>query len=137
MKGSPLPGLGGPLPIIGRDPFDFSVWPEAVPEAQAIRVKAPTPTLAVMMALAGFYRQGVADGVAEIPREDEAPEDFFLRDCRKRIRRVRVLMHPLGMQIAELQACRICGCCEDRACNPPCAWVEDDRCSRCRPEIIL
>jgi hypothetical protein len=27
--------------------------------------------------------------------------------------------------------CRLCGCTNDKACNPPCRWVEPDRCSGC------
>lgn len=28
--------------------------------------------------------------------------------------------------------CRVCGCTDDRACTPPCSWVEPDLCSACR-----
>jgi hypothetical protein len=27
--------------------------------------------------------------------------------------------------------CRLCGCTQDKACDPPCHWVEQDRCSGC------
>jgi hypothetical protein len=27
--------------------------------------------------------------------------------------------------------CRVCGCTERDACDPPCEWVEDDLCSGC------
>lgn len=29
------------------------------------------------------------------------------------------------------RTCRICGCTDDHACNPPCWWVDDDACSSC------
>lgn len=28
--------------------------------------------------------------------------------------------------------CRVCGCTEMNACNPPCAWAEPDLCTGCR-----
>lgn len=35
-------------------------------------------------------------------------------------------------------ACRICGCTNVDACDPPCHWVEADLCSRCEArEIVL
>jgi hypothetical protein len=30
-----------------------------------------------------------------------------------------------------LTRCRICGCTEIDACNPPCGWVEEGLCSTC------
>lgn len=30
------------------------------------------------------------------------------------------------------RSCRECGCTDDRACTPPCWWVEQDLCSTCR-----
>ncbi len=27
--------------------------------------------------------------------------------------------------------CRVCGCTEVNACNPPCSWAEDDLCTNC------
>lgn len=30
------------------------------------------------------------------------------------------------------RSCRVCGCTDDRACQPPCSWVEPDLCSSCR-----
>lgn len=27
--------------------------------------------------------------------------------------------------------CRVCGCTEVNACNPPCGWAEADLCSSC------
>jgi hypothetical protein len=27
--------------------------------------------------------------------------------------------------------CRLCGCNNDHACDPPCSWIEPDRCSGC------
>jgi hypothetical protein len=32
------------------------------------------------------------------------------------------------------RACRVCGCTQDRACSPPCWWVEWDLCSACVDE---
>lgn len=39
-------------------------------------------------------------------------------------------------------ACRICGCTDERACEPWCTWVPDpagagDLCSRCLPSAAL
>ena len=30
-----------------------------------------------------------------------------------------------------MRKCRVCGCTDHRACNPPCSWVEEDLCSGC------
>ena len=30
-----------------------------------------------------------------------------------------------------LVKCRVCGCTDVRACDPPCSWREDDLCSGC------
>lgn len=27
--------------------------------------------------------------------------------------------------------CRLCGCNDEHACDPPCSWIEEDRCSGC------
>lgn len=32
-----------------------------------------------------------------------------------------------------LRVCRICGCWELQACDPPCSWVAADLCSACVP----
>jgi hypothetical protein len=34
------------------------------------------------------------------------------------------------------RTCRLCGCTDDHACNPPCSWVERDLCSACVPAQI-
>jgi hypothetical protein len=31
----------------------------------------------------------------------------------------------------EQRMCRLCGCTDEHACEPPCSWVELDRCSGC------
>jgi predicted Fe-S protein YdhL (DUF1289 family) len=31
--------------------------------------------------------------------------------------------------------CRVCGCTERDACDPPCSWVEDDLCSGCHDAV--
>ncbi len=36
---------------------------------------------------------------------------------------------------AGLIACRICGCTENDACNPPCEWAKEALCSSCAPLI--
>jgi hypothetical protein len=33
------------------------------------------------------------------------------------------------------QTCRRCGCDDTHPCDPPCAWVAPDLCSRCCPEL--
>lgn len=45
----------------------------------------------------------------------------------------KVQYHVTAAGEAELvsTACRVCGCTDERACDPPCWWVEDDLCSRC------
>jgi hypothetical protein len=40
------------------------------------------------------------------------------------------------MNMSEQQKCRICGCTQDRACDPPCEWVERDLCSGCVIEAL-
>jgi hypothetical protein len=35
------------------------------------------------------------------------------------------------------QFCRMCGCTNDNACEPPCHWVEPDLCSSCVPKTAL
>lgn len=42
----------------------------------------------------------------------------------------------MGAQVAiqkaaGVRACRLCGCTDAEACNPPCSWVEPDLCSAC------
>jgi hypothetical protein len=34
--------------------------------------------------------------------------------------------------LGDLRVCRVCGCTQDRACSPPCYWVDADLCSSCR-----
>lgn len=36
--------------------------------------------------------------------------------------------------VAEVQACRKCGCWEMEACEGGCWWVEEDLCSACAPK---
>lgn len=31
--------------------------------------------------------------------------------------------------------CRDCGCTDERACDPPCAWLEEDLCTACGPDV--
>ena len=46
---------------------------------------------------------------------------------------VLVCAHRL-MGEAGFRRCRVCGCSEHDACPGPCAWVEEDLCSRCAGE---
>lgn len=34
------------------------------------------------------------------------------------------------------RTCRVCGCTEFNACQPPCWWVEDDLCSACDDDPV-
>lgn len=36
-----------------------------------------------------------------------------------------------------LRRCVGCGCTDDQACDPPCSWVEEDRCSACPPSASV
>ena len=42
-------------------------------------------------------------------------------------------LYPGGPDLATLgiQACRVCGCTNEAACEDGCSWVEDDLCSAC------
>ena len=42
-------------------------------------------------------------------------------------------LYPGGPDLAALgiQACRVCGCTNEMACEGGCSWVEDDLCSEC------
>jgi hypothetical protein len=31
--------------------------------------------------------------------------------------------------------CRVCGCTEIDACDPPCSWIEEDLCSGCAEAV--
>ena len=42
----------------------------------------------------------------------------------------RVEVHPIRYG-AGMMACRVCGCTEIEACNPPCSWVAPSLCSGC------
>jgi hypothetical protein len=33
--------------------------------------------------------------------------------------------------VSELDCCHTCGCAEDRACDPPCAWAKPNLCTAC------
>lgn len=42
----------------------------------------------------------------------------------------------LGIQVGVIRLfqerhCRVCGCTESNACDPPCSWVAQDLCSTC------
>jgi hypothetical protein len=52
------------------------------------------------------------------------PLDIVVRNEADEARRFRCELATI-----EINACRICGCSEDRACNPPCSWIDDDLCS--------
>lgn len=40
------------------------------------------------------------------------------------VRAFNVIANPGGMAKAhEITCCQVCGCTEDRACTPPCAWA--------------
>lgn len=32
--------------------------------------------------------------------------------------------------------CRVCGCTDEDACDPPCSWFSDDLCSACVPDLV-
>lgn len=36
---------------------------------------------------------------------------------------------PDTYKMEAIPACRVCGCGDEDACDPPCSWVEDDLCS--------
>jgi hypothetical protein len=37
--------------------------------------------------------------------------------------------YPPTVPLFDVQRCRVCGCTDDDACQPPCWWVEPDLCS--------
>jgi hypothetical protein len=47
------------------------------------------------------------------------------------LEQVTQTMVDLIPQIQLNQACRVCGCTNDRACDGGCEWVQIDLCSRC------
>jgi hypothetical protein len=106
------------------EPVEFKVWSENLDEDDAGAVIANTPFGAVMMALAEIADDDDLTGV----------EDWLVRWPNGRAHRFRAVFdYSSGLAITPLRACRKCGCADDRACDPPCSWVEDDLCSACRP----
>jgi hypothetical protein len=72
------------------------------------------------------YDQAIESAVESLPgfyMMDDLPLDLVVRDARGHARRFRC-----EIITDELAACRVCGCAEDRACDPPCAWAENDLC---------
>lgn len=117
-------------PVIGRPPVGvFMVWPDFAPPDRAIARESRTALAAVMMI--------AAEMAASQPpiAGDTALEDYFARGNNLRMHRIRVKTMAGAIITAELRACHRCGCSEDRACTPPCAWVAADLCSACAPKI--
>lgn len=56
---------------------------------------------------------------------DQLPLDVVVRGGPKGVRRFRFEQPPTYV-VEELRTCRVCGCTDDRACDPPCAWIEGD-----------
>lgn len=62
------------------------------------------------------------------------PMDFIATSPSGRKVRFRVKhIMPDGLtpSLVRLRSCRRCGCSDDRACDPPCSWVDVDLCSGC------
>lgn len=58
---------------------------------------------------------------------NEMPLDVIVRDDVGTARRFSADAPPAFIML-ELNACRVCGCSDDAACDPPCSWVDDDLC---------
>jgi hypothetical protein len=59
---------------------------------------------------------------------DSMPADVVVTGGAHGARRFR-FEPPPAFILTELRACSVCGCTDDRACDPPCAWVDTDLCS--------
>lgn len=84
-------------------------------------VRSATPELAADEAMNSW----VAGGSVGV---DEMPIDVIVRDgADGAARRFRAEAPPAFLML-EVNACRVCGCTDDAACDPPCAWADDDLC---------
>lgn len=127
-KGVLIPGLGGAAIIVPMKPNEWKVWPVEAPEFQAMRRSGPDPLSVVTIVIGEMMAQGMEPTPG-------AADDYFVRGAKGKLQRVRVMRGEAEvLTIAELRACRLCGCCEDRACSPPCSWSGPDLCSACPKE---
>src|SRR5258707_526671 len=81
---------------------------------------------AAALDLARLVRNGLPDVtgyVEEVAEEHGVPE----AKCRQGFRDLMALLFA----IADEQACRVCGCTQNDACEGGCSWVETDLCSSC------
>jgi hypothetical protein len=53
------------------------------------------------------------------------------------LRRCAQLCWCALMQLPDIRVCRLCGCCDEWACEGGCHWVEPDLCSNCQPQLPL
>ena len=76
----------------------------------------------MMRRLLGALR--ITPGALFVPRSDAAD---MVETALEHGRRIGVA------QTCGVQHCRVCGCTDITACDPPCSFVEGDLCSACAP----
>lgn len=113
-----------------NDPIAHRVWAADNDEASAAHVIAMTPIGAVLMWVAELVDDNEFQRRAA---EDEPSEaDWLVREPNGIVTRYRMRMvGATKVGIVALRTCRVCGCTDDRACLPPCSWVDETLCSAC------
>lgn len=129
VKGFVIPGAVDASAIAPLRPNEWKVWPVEAPEFQAMRRSGADPLSVITIVIGEMMANGLE------PLSGEA-DDYFARGANGKLRRVRVhrAVDAEVLTIGELRACRFCGCCEDRACSPPCGWKGPDQCTACPKE---
>lgn len=59
------------------------------------------------------------------------PMDITVRDAESGAHRRFRCTTPPPFLMHEVNACRVCGCTDDDACEGGCSWVAEDLCSAC------
>lgn len=96
-------------------------------------IEALSPLHAMVFVLTGLAQDDELVPAGIEPGETTV-EDWIITAPDGRHHRFRLIFDgPSSFSVDELQACRACGCTNDRACNPPCAWAEPDLCTACVP----
>lgn len=90
---------------------------QQIDRAEPLAVRASTFELAADRVMEACIEAGTFDVRA-------LPLDIIVRDATNDARRFRCELITV-----ELNTCKVCGCTDDRACSPPCSWVDDDLCS--------